>query len=256
MLCKGANCHTISRPNLHANSCSSISPTMPSTFWCIVEILRKPALVRYLNSEIARYYNPQSGTYNIEAISKEPIIESILAEIGRLRTATHTIRTAHSGNLKLDNSWTIPQGTSAIVFSQDLGLNFAEWYKARQHTTTRPLETFWAERFLIPDQQPSMRRNKRRGVEIATGPFSLEGLESLHIPFGGGPSSHPVRSFAKMIQASTIAILLTEFEMQLCDLDDVEEDLPTVREVAYGTVKPLNKVQIRIRKRRPGERSN
>jgi hypothetical protein len=228
---------------------------MPSTFWCIVEVLRNPALVRHLNTEITRYYNPQSGTYNIEAITNLPIIESIHAEIGRLRMSTRTIRTNEGGIIKLDDSWSIPRATSVIMFSQDLGLNVAEWTKARPHTVTRPLEIFWAERFLLSDQQPPVRRNKRRGVEIATGEFSLQGLESLNIPFGGGPSSHPGRLFAKTIQASTLAILLTEFEVQLCDLEDVEQVLPSTREFAYGTVKPLDKIAIRIRKRKTGERS-
>ena len=229
---------------------------MPSSFWCIVEVLRSPALVRHLRGEITRYYNPQTEAYNTDGISKEPIVESILAEIARLRTATRTIRTVQGGNIQLDNRWTIPDRTSVIMFSQDLGHNATEWSKARPHTVTRPLERFWAERFLIPDQQAPMRRNKRRGVEIATGAFSLEGLTSLHIPFGDGSFPHPARSFAKMIQASTLAILLTEFETQLCDPDNIEQDLPAVQEFAYGTVIPLNKIAIRIRKRRPGERPN
>lgn len=228
---------------------------MPSAFWCIVEVLRNPVLAKYLNIEITRYYNPESGTYNMEAITNLPIIESILTEIGRLRMATRTIRTNEGGNLRLDDSWTVPSGTSVIMFSHDLGLNIEQWTKARPHAVTRPLEEFWAERFLIPDKSTSMRHSKRRKDDIATGTFSLEGLVSLHIPFGGGQSSHSGRSLAKTCQAATLAVLLTEFDIQLCDLDDVEQVLPPVREVAYGTVKPLDKIAIRIRKRRPGEKS-
>jgi hypothetical protein len=224
---------------------------MPSSFWCVVEALRAPNCARYLRSGIARYYNPQSGNYNIEALLKDPFVESLLAEVERLRIATRTIRTVRGGNLKLDNTWSIPDGISAITFSQDLGLNHAEWTKARPLTTARPLEQFWWERFLVPEHQPP-----RRGAKEKTSRCSLEGLESLLTAFGIEPDSKPVRSWAKTIQASTLAILMTEFEMQLCEPDYVEQVLPTVGEVAYGTVKPLDKIAIRIRRRRLGERSN
>jgi hypothetical protein len=225
--------------------------TMPSTFWCIVEALRAPDCARYLRTEISRYYNPQTGNYNIEAVLKEPFVESLLAEVERLRIATRTIRTVRGGNLKLDDTWTIPSGMSTITFSQDLGLNHAEWTKARPLTTARPLDQFWWERFLVPENQPP-----RRGTKAQTSKCSLVGLQSLLIAFGVGPDSGSARSWTKTIQASTLAILMTEFEMQLCEPDHVEQLLPTVGEVAYGTVRPLDKIAIRIRRRRPGERSN
>jgi hypothetical protein len=224
---------------------------VPSTLWCIIEVLRNPVLVKHLKSELLRYYNPESGSYNIEAITNLPIVESIYAEIARLRTATRTIRTNEGGNLKLDDTWTLPRGMSAIMFSQDLGLNSEHWKKAQPHTVTHPLEEFWAERFLIADKSTSMRTSKRRKDDIATGTFSLSGLASLHLPFGDG-----LFSLAKICQAAILAVLLTEFDIQLCDLDDVEQVLPPLREVAYGTVKPLDKIAVRIRKRKPGEKSN
>ncbi|KAF2686921.1 cytochrome P450 [Lentithecium fluviatile CBS 122367] len=233
---------------------SSNSTTMPSTFWCVVEVLRNPDLAKYLKSEIARYYNPESGTYNIDAITRIPIIESIDAEIGRLRMATRTIRTNEGDSLELDDSWAIPKGTSVIMFSHDLGLNTEQWAKARPQTVARPLEEFWAERFLVSDKTSSTRQSKRHRDCISTGTFSLEGLASLNIPFGGGPSSLPTRSLAKAVEAATLAVLLTEFEVQLCEPDYVDHIVPCIREVAYGTVKPLDKIAIRLRKRRPGEK--
>jgi hypothetical protein len=229
---------------------------MPSTFCSIIEVLRNPALMRYLRFEIARYYNPESGTYNIKAITSLPIIESIHAEIGRLRMATRTIRTNEGDNFKLDDSWVIPSGTSVIIFSQDLGLNLEQWTQGRPQTVARPLEEFWAERFLVPDRSASIRTSKRRNDDIVTGTFSLEGLVPLNITFCGGQSSDPHSSFAKTCEAATLAVLLTEFDLQLCDPDEVGQLLPLVGEVIYGTAKPLDKVAIRIRKRKPDGKSN
>jgi hypothetical protein len=38
--------------------------------------------------------------------------------------------------------------------------------------------------------------------------------------------------------------------VQLCDEDQLDAALPPVNELAFGTVKPLEKIAVRIRKRR------
>ncbi|PSN66246.1 putative cytochrome-like protein P450 [Corynespora cassiicola Philippines] len=217
------------------------SQTMPATFWYIVEILRDPFLCKYLNTEIAKNYNKKTGTYNINAIAALPILKSIHAEVSRLRTAAIIVRQNEGNDFQLDNKWTIPKGMSVVAFSQDLALDTEAWRKARPETVERPLEEFWPERFLVTDKQT------RRSNKIGTGRFSMDGLESVHIAPKAGNDFCPGDSFTEVVQAATLIVLFTEYEVELSEPDYLENILPPLREVAYGTVKPLDKVSMRIR---------
>jgi len=222
---------------------------MPSTFWYIIETLRNPALTNYLSKEVGKHCLPASDSFDIAAITALPIIQSMHAEIGRLRMATGTVRTNEVHNFKLDEKWLIPKGMNIMIFSHDLALNTELWAKARPQTVERPLDEFWAERFLIPEKPASGAKSTTVPEKIGSGRFSMEDVEALHTTFGGGQHLCPGRYLARAVQAGTLAVLLCEYEIELSDPDDVELILPSVRELAYGTVKPLDKIRVRIRKR-------
>jgi cytochrome P450 len=217
---------------------------MPSSFWFILETLRNPELDKYIYSEIKGLFDPKSGKYDVGTLTSIPIIQSMHAEIGRLRMATGTIRECQVDGFELDEDWSIPKGVQVLIFSQDLALNTELWGKARPQTVERSLEEFWPERFLVPDKPA----NEKKG-QIGTGRFSMEGIGSLHSTFGGGRHLCPGRYVAKAIQAATLAVLLCEYEVQLSDPESVEAAIPPLRESAIGQIKPLDKVRIRIRKR-------
>jgi cytochrome P450 len=223
---------------------------MPSTFWYIVETLRNPALTKYLTKELSKHCSPASDFFDIATITAMPIIQSMHAEIGRLRMATATMRTNEVPNFKLDDKWMIPKGMSVMIFAHDLALNTDLWAKVRPQTVERPLEDFWAERFLIPDKPTNPeRRSTTKEDKIGSGRFSMAGVAALHTTFGGGQHLCPGRYLAKAIQASTLAVLLCEYEIELSDPYDVDLIMPNIRELAYGTVKPRDKIRLRIRKR-------
>lgn len=130
-------------------------------------------------------------------------------------------------------------------------MNTELWAKARPRAVERPLEEFWAERFLLPDKFGSKhRRVKERKEQIETGTFDMGGLETLHMNPDDDSYLGTGRSFGKAIQAATLAVLFTEFEIRLCDPDWVAELMPPIGEMAFGTVKPLHKIELQIRKRR------
>ncbi|KAF2475223.1 cytochrome P450 [Lindgomyces ingoldianus] len=231
----------------------SNSNTMPSTFWYIFETLRNPDLVMHLTSEVEKRYDANSGSYDFAALSGIPILQSMHTEIGRLRMATGAIRTNEGGLFKLDENWVIPKGTSVMIFSHDLAMNTELWSRARPRTVERPLEDFWAERFLIPEK---LSRDQPKTVEVSrigSGRFSMEGIGALHVTFGGGHHLCPGRHFAKAVQISTLSVLLSEYEMELCNVGAAERQIPPVRRAAYGTVRPLGNIPVRIRRRDRGK---
>lgn len=222
----------------------SISNTVPSILWSIFETIRDPTLSRRLSAETQNYFDLTSGEYKVAPLTTIPIIQSMYAEIARLRIATCVLRTCEAESFHLDDNWIVPKGTTVAIFSHGLGQDNQLWAKARPDITARPLEKFWPERFLVPENNGS--KDKRRGT---TSRFSTEGFEPLQVAFGGGENQCPGREFAKAVQASTLAILFNEYEIQLSDPQSAEQSIPPVRGVAYGTIKPLDKVRVRIRKR-------
>jgi len=49
-----------------------------------------------------------------------------------------------------------------------------------------------------------------------------------------------------------LAVLLSEFEFELCDPDAADAAMPQLREVAFGIMQPQEILTVRIRKRKAG----
>jgi hypothetical protein len=146
----------------------------------------------------------------------------------------------------LDDHWVIPRDTSIIALSHDLALSAEAWAKARSRTVERPLEEFWPERYLLHKRagSKSVLHSAQSGVS-----FSLVGLEPLNMGLGFGGQPILGSEHARAIHAATLAVLLNEFEIQLCDAELFDAVLPPARELAFGMLKPLDKVDVRIKKR-------
>lgn len=116
-------------------------------------------------------------------------------------------------------------------------------WAARPHTLTRPLEEFWAYRFLEPSD----------GNEDFTAPprdaarFSLHGLEGCWLPFGGGQRMCPGRHFAKNEILGTFALLFTRYDLQLIDSNQAKVVKPDHRRVLLVGLPPSSKVSVRLR---------
>lgn len=214
----------------------------PSTFWLTVEILRKSHLVRSMKANIDQYFSATTNDYDVLGLTQVPFVQSIQAEVRRLRTATCVIRTNQTDGFPLDKHWSLPKGATVAMFSQDISLNTDVWKKSQPQALERPLEEFWAERFTRPERKN--QRRKDAGVELAT-----EGLGDL-VTSLTTCDEYPGSRLISALQVATLAVLFTDFELQLSDVDEVDAVLPPVRDFAYGTVKPLDKVAVRIRKRK------
>lgn len=214
-------------------------------FWAIFETLRNPKLGEQLVASFDQHYETATGALDIPALTSVPLFKSMHTEITRLRTTTGTIRVNESNNFVLDGDWTIHKGTEIRILSQDLALDTSAWTNARPQTVERPLTDFWADRFIVATNN----KTKKEKDVIRSGPFSTEGLDKLLTAFGGGPHLCPGRSLAQVIQCSTLSVLLCEYEIQLSDAEEAELAVPPVPGLAFGTVKPLGPIRMRIRKR-------
>ena len=141
----------------------SNSTLISPAFWAIVDTLRDPYVYEHLVTDISQCYSPQSGQYDITSILKTPLVQSVQSEIKRLRLATVVTHANALDGFQLDEHWTLSRDSIATFFSHDFSMNKELWAKARPRTVERPLEDFWAERFLVPDKaRPSTKNEKKK----------------------------------------------------------------------------------------------
>jgi hypothetical protein len=190
-----------------------------------------------LTASIDRLCPSQDAVHHITAIAELPLVQSLQAEIKRLHTAT--VEVYHSGieNFALDKDWTVSKGIPMVLFSRDIAMNTKVWLSTQPRNVQRPLEEFWAERFLQPNKS-ERKPGKRDGIYEP--PVLL--LEN---------GSHPSlgKDYMDAIQTATLAVLLTEFEIQPCEPERFDAVIPPLHEIAFGMLKPLENVAVRIRKR-------
>ncbi|OSS43390.1 hypothetical protein B5807_12008 [Epicoccum nigrum] len=217
------------------------SGLLSSTFWMAVESLRKSHLSRKMTATVRQHFSPITHKYDIAGLSQEPLMGSFQTEVHRLRTATCTVRINETNGFPLDKHWSLRKGDAVAMFSHDLSLNANVWKKAQPESLARPLEEFWAERFLTPN-----RKSRKVAPEEIFEPGGLGDLVTRLTKL----DDYPGHGFIAALRMATIAVLFAEFEVQICDEDQLDAALPPVNELAFGTVKPLEKAAVRIRKRR------
>ncbi|KAF3009741.1 hypothetical protein E8E13_009311 [Curvularia kusanoi] len=213
----------------------------PQTFWTALETLRKSHLTRNLTSLIRQNFSPITHKYDIPALTEEPLVQSLQTEVHRLRTATCTVRINKTAGFPLDKHWSLRNGDMVTMFSHNLSLDRKAWKKAQPEALGRPLEEFWAERFLVAD------RKTRSGASNQKCDVGVLGDLITRLTKNDG---YPGVKFLDALRMATIAVLFAEFEIQLCDEDEVDAAIPPLGEDAFGTMKPVGKVAVRIRKRR------
>lgn len=226
-------------------TCRTTSEVLTLTFWATLEALRKSHLTRNITATIHQHFSPITHKYDVLGLVQEPFVKSLQTEVRRLRTAKCVVRTNMTDGFPLDKLWSLPKGATVVMFSQDVALNTDAWKKAQPRLVEKPLEEFWAERFTRPEQKSRYR--KSAGVESSgSDARDLGELVTQLTACDQFPGSH----FISALQTATLTVLFAEFEIQLSDADEVDAILPPVRELAFGTVRPLDKVAVRIRKRR------
>lgn len=215
------------------------SLVVPITFWYLFEILRDPKMHAYVSSEIEAHATPESGMYNFMQLATLPLIQSLHAETTRLYSSNLAVRQVTSPVFNLDDKYTVTKGTDIFISNKFNAQFSAAWAQARPNALERPLDVFWAERFLVDGKG----RDKKES-------FSDAGLSGNWTSYGGGEHKCPGRHFARHIGLVTLAILMGEFEIEMVDKEAASKTVPPIKKAAWGTMKPTGKVGVRIRKRK------
>lgn len=194
-----------------------------------------------------------------------PLIESIYAETLRLRTEAYITRRFPHGPVNLDGKWTIPQNKVCLASTHPAHHDAGIW---NTYQGLHPLDTFWAERFLIksddlfsgpldptyrdslPSKQKSLNLHPSHPCSRKTqeGQFSLHGLSAAWIPYGGGPRACPGRHIAKKQILSCYVSILQRFEIEI-NSGEYNWQMDA-KSYGPGVQLPVGKVAFRIRRRK------
>lgn len=193
--------------------------------------------------------------YDIPQLTSDPLLQSVYAEVLRLRVAVLVVRQPTRDNFSL-GGWHIKKGETVCLSTRNELLD-PDFWNAGTRDHPRPLDQFWADRFLVFSDDPSsgpLNEPRRRAAAVKakdgaadqSPTFSLDGCTWNWVPFGGGRNLCPGRHFAKREIMLTAAIFLKAYDIEL-----LTDKLPGPDEsvFGFGTMPPNAKVPCRIRRR-------
>lgn len=206
-----------------------------------MEIYADPELLERVRDELKDAPVSNAGSYpasalplhlDVTSVNSSALLQSIYAETLRLRVSFILSRTPKRSDYQL-YPYNLRKG-NPILISSDLASNDRSiWGSAR---CKRPLDQFWADRFLV------QQKEENGGEKVG---FSMEGLDSAWIPYGGGALMCPGRHLAKQEIIGSVAVFSAYFDVRLRD------GVPPMDTGAFGvgSQPPAGHVPARLRRK-------
>ena len=223
----------------------------------LFEVFTRPDLVERIRPVCESAVDPSTGDIDSIKLCRSPLLQSILAEVLRIRVQGLIVRST-TRSVELEG-WKFPKDVYLVAPSNFGNFNEAVWNEGTMESP-HALDTFWPDRFLIyPDDPASgpLRINdatmsqSRQEDDASQGPrYSEQGLKGAYFPFGGNMHPCPGRQFSQHEVINTVAILVLNYEVEICVKPRWTPKMKT-NHFSFGTLPPMEKVQFRIRRRCP-----
>ncbi len=235
----------------------------------VAEVIRDPELLSRVRCAVDSYrVDSRDGKLGFEYVKlcDDPLLQSVYAETLRLHVASYLMRGPALADLNL-RGWRIPKDAIMLISSYNAQNDPSAWCTSDKWPY-QPVEGFWSERFLEhprsktmaavpssitdqstleehqhPNSTPSTRDAGHGALE-----FPLKGRSGNWIPYGGGQRMCPGRHFAKQEMISSLAVMLTLFDIELIDEADriPQNDMGGF---GFGALWPKTATPIRMRLR-------
>jgi len=211
--------------------------SVPASFWMLAEVIRdSQLLIRVREAIVRNRIDSLHGTLDFDwtNLCNEPLLQSIYAETLRLHVAIFILRSSERKDVNI-RGWLIPRSAPILVSGYNAQMNPEDW-QTKGDPNIRPVGDFWAERFLQPSKS---------GEDLV---FSLKGCAGTWLPYGGGQRMCPGRHFAKLEMISSLAIILTIFDVEIAD---AISGIPAneMKGFGFGALWPKGKLPVRMRRR-------
>ncbi|RBR18959.1 uncharacterized protein FIESC28_05781 [Fusarium coffeatum] len=246
----------------------TVANTIPAALWMILHIVLDEDLLHRVRSELLADCHPPTsqGQLNIKSLLADPLINSIYHETLRLRVASAVGRTATNDRICLAGGWKVRMGVPIMFMGWLAGLDDDFWNTGRRlpdGEMQRPLDVFWAERFLTypsdptsgpvkkelrPKRASAKRLTRRRDTDDTRPKLALAGLRGHHFPFGGGQFRCPGESMAKQIMFVSTAMVLQKLQIDLVDPAMAKKTKSRHKAFPFGSHTFDRVVPIRVRR--------
>ncbi|KAJ0100672.1 hypothetical protein J7T55_010617, partial [Diaporthe amygdali] len=203
----------------------TMANSIPATLWMLLYILLDKDLASRVEAEVRCAFSDPSGL-DVEKLVALPLLNSVYRETLRLRIAGAVGRRRPDGDMILGGC-KIKRNTP-VMFSNWLGGADDKFWNGSAVLGpygTRPVNEFWAERFLVrpnagldgrASRSPEPGRRHTANYQDQGKPAKAT-LEGYWFPFGGGPSRCPGESPAKYMILSSVAVVLRKLHIELTD---------------------------------------
>ncbi|PLB54879.1 cytochrome P450 [Aspergillus steynii IBT 23096] len=236
---------------------ASVTNIVPSTMILCTQMYRDLSVLKEVRQSCGGHGARQSPLdIDIKSLEKHPILLSLYAESLRFGVQIHIPRSSPHKDLQIGGQ-SVPKRKMILINTWLSHINDSVW---NTRDGLHPLDTFWPRRFLVnpgdDGSGPTKRHNpgvdSQLNTEASRKPvpetFSLEGLDGVWIPYGGGQHACPGRILAKRIMLLTAAMIATMFDIELLGPESALEFVSP--RFGFGVKKPAKKVPFRIRRRR------
>ncbi|EOD52225.1 putative abc transporter cdr4 protein [Neofusicoccum parvum UCRNP2] len=200
-----------------------------ASIWATLDVFRDAELLERVRRDV-ELCRSGAGRLDIDKLLKRPLLQSIYAETLRLRVHVYISRFAEHEELSV-GEWSIPKKSAVLVSTTPAHLDPDAWNTGRDGR--HPVDTFWADRFLVhpgdAERTGPLRRSSeagaaRRRCDSVVGDddsnepvFSADNISGSWFPYGGGVRMCPGRQFAKREVLLTLALMASLFDVEHFD---------------------------------------
>lgn len=217
------------------------------SFYIIAEVFNDPALRKRMEPEFENMITnrpPVSSKGNgvqtineclhidIEKITSSPLLQSVYAEILRMRVSAFLSRSPAQDNTSYNlGNFALQDDGQALLLLPMAHYNPELWKEERQKVS---LEKFWSDRFLNVDSNGEEK-------------FSTKALqENAWFPYGGGSFVCPGKALAKQQMLAATVLFSAYFDMEMLDGEVPASD----NQFLGGSVPPpVKPTRVRIRRK-------
>ncbi|KAK4225247.1 cytochrome P450 [Podospora fimiseda] len=230
-----------------------------ASLWCIIEIFRDPVLLGRIRAELNTItITADEDLYAwIEQLMALPLLQSVYAEVLRLRVEVQTVFRDKRQDLQI-NKWRFPKNSLVMVPTKPAHMDQDYW---NTQNGKYPVDTFWADRFVEYPNDPNSgpMRNSRNAGKDKEPKFIVAGTSDSWIPYGVGDRACPGRFFAKREICAFVAMIVQNYELELPSVsggDAMKRRIPSnYLFYGLGVMRPRDKFPFRIRRIQREEKS-
>ncbi|KAH8883276.1 cytochrome P450 [Thozetella sp. PMI_491] len=229
--------------------------SVTASVWLLLESLQNTTWTTKVRERIraAQFHSTATRTaagnpdFDLKALMSDDFLQSMYAETLRIRFSALILRQPTTENFSF-RGWHVEKDETITLSTYNQATDKQVWSTGGPGDP-HPLTTFWADRFMVDPENPlsgPLRNPKQRytGKASSRNPyFSMDGLATSWIPYGGGRNHCPGRYFAKREMMLTLALFHTNFDIKLKSKPEMDLSL-----FGFGSMPVKGKVPCRIRR--------